>query len=62
MNKIKRSASATRNFVSDHRVAIAVVVTLTVCTALQMRSAKEWNAFLTEHNLFDEFYAFEDVA
>jgi hypothetical protein len=51
-NKIRRS----KKFVSDHRVAIAVTVTLTACAALQIRNAKVLNEFLKEHDLYDTYY------
>jgi len=53
---MKNKIARTRKFVSDHRVAIAVVATASVGIALQMRNAREWNEFLKEHNLFDEYY------
>lgn len=57
MNRIKRVASSTKKFVSDHRVGIAVILTTLVCVKLSNVALKEHNDFLKEHDLYDEFYA-----
>jgi hypothetical protein len=49
-----------KKFVSDHRVAIAIIGTASVCAMLRYRNAKELNAFLAEHNLLVEFYTPEN--
>lgn len=58
---MKTKLARTKKFVSDHRVGIAVTLTATAMLALQINRAKVWNEFLREHNLFDEFYALEDI-
>jgi hypothetical protein len=62
LDTVKTKAVATKNFVKKHRVAIAVAATSTVWFALQVRTASEFNEFLKEHDLFDEYYAEEDPA
>ena len=59
-NTVKTKIARTKKFVSDHRVAIAVTVTLTACAALQMRNAKILNEFLKEHDLYDEYYYMDE--
>jgi hypothetical protein len=53
---MQKSIARTKQYVSDHRVAIAIIGTLTVCAMLRARNAKELNAFLAEHDLLTEFY------
>ena len=57
MNKIKSAG----RFVYKHRTAIAVVTTATLCLAIQIRASSEWNEFLKDHDLLEEFYNFEEV-
>lgn len=61
MHKVKQSAASTRKFVSKHRVALTVGATTLVMLRLQMKTAAEWNAFLKEHDLFDVYYAMDEV-
>jgi hypothetical protein len=58
---IKQRTRAIRIFVSKHRVAIAVTVTSIAWITLMARNAAAWNEFLKEHNLFDEFYAMNEI-
>jgi hypothetical protein len=58
---MKNKIAATKKFVSDHRVAIAVLTTTTVLVSLQVRNAKVLNEFLKEHNLYDAYYAMDEV-
>jgi hypothetical protein len=57
---LKTKLARTKKFVSDHRVAIAVAVTLTACAALQVRNQKVLNEFLEEKGLLEEYYTPED--
>jgi hypothetical protein len=61
MNPIKKTVARAKEFVSDHKIAIAVtataVVTTTAFVAVIQRNQAEMNEFLTEHNLIDEFYS-----
>jgi aspartokinase len=66
-NIFKNVAANTKQFVSEHRVAIAVVAAATVTTTVMVaiaREAKEQrDEFLAEHNLLETFYAqFDDEA
>lgn len=56
MNKIQQSARKTKNFVSKHRVAIAVGLTLAVTGKMHTTQVAHMNEFLAKHNLLDEFY------
>lgn len=48
---------AIRNHVRRHRAKYAVGATLTVVAYGTIKRAKQWNEFLNEHGLLDEFYA-----
>ena len=54
---MKKQIRSTKNFVSKHRVAIAVTVTAALAVKWQMNTVAGFNEFLKEHNLLDEFYA-----
>lgn len=59
MNKIKKTYISSKNFVNRHKTAI-VVTSLAVTTAgtvLMVRNQKQFNEFLEEKGLTDEFYA-----
>jgi len=60
MNNIKKTAKSTKQFVSKHRVAIAVVTTATLCLAINKRAMREHDLFLEEKGLLEEFYTPED--
>ena len=49
-----------KKFIETHKVAIAVGMTATAFLLLIQRNQREFNNFLAEHNLLDEFYAIED--
>jgi hypothetical protein len=57
MSTLKNKVTSTKNFVSKHRVAIAVTLTAALAVKWQMNTAAQFNEFLKEHNLFDEYYA-----
>jgi hypothetical protein len=59
-NKLTRTVKSTTNFVSKHRVAIAVVATSSVWIYLGTKRAAEWNEFLKDHDLLEEFYALNE--
>jgi hypothetical protein len=52
MNKIR----ATKKFVTDHKVAIAVTLTAALCLKLNKMALKDHDNFLKEHDLYDTFY------
>lgn len=57
MNKLK----TLQNHIYRNRAKYAAATTLAVCVAIRLHSAKEWNAFLEDHNLLDEFYKFDEI-
>ena len=65
MNVIKKTASRTKKFVTDHKVAIAVTTTAAV-TAIVVKTVigtqvESMHDFLEREGLLGEFYAtFED--
>jgi hypothetical protein len=60
MDPVKRAFARSREFVSDHKVAItatvAVTATAVVCIRIQRSAIEDWKNFLTEKGLIDEFY------
>ena len=64
MNKFQMKLASVKKFVTDHKTAIAVVGATTATAAVGVVALKKqadgWNEFLTEKNLFDEFYNSED--
>jgi len=61
MNPIKQATVSTKNFVSKHRVVIAVVTTTVVCGAINRAALKQHNEFLKEKGLYEEFYTPEEI-
>lgn len=57
MNKIVQTAKSTKNFVSKHRVAIAVAATTVVCYKAHTNAVAQLSEFLAEKGLLEEFYA-----
>lgn len=61
MDKIKKIAARSKEFVVDHKVGVAVVLTSAFWIKTMANTAKVHNDFLKEHGLYDEFYqTFED--
>lgn len=60
MNAVQKTIASAKEFVSDHKVALAVVTTAAVTTVAVMKinkvAMKDLNDFLTEHELFDAYY------
>lgn len=56
MNPVKNALVRTHKFVSDHKVAIAVATTATVCTVVHLRVVRNMNGRLREIGVFDEFW------
>ena len=48
-----------QQFISKHRVALAIGMTATVFIAVNLRTAKLLDEFLKEHDLYDEYHAIE---
>lgn len=61
MKNIKKTVASTKNFVSRHRVGLAVTATAITAVTLHVKIAGTWNEFLEEHNLIEEFYNFNEV-
>lgn len=57
---MKTKIAFLRNFVSTHRVSIAVGMTALAFVLLLMKNQKELNEFLEKHNLTEEFYNLND--
>lgn len=60
MDKIKSAASGVKNFISRHRVGVAVVTTAGACLWLNRVALRDHDAFLAEKGLLDEFYLPEE--
>jgi len=56
MDRVKKTAAATKKFVEDHKVAISVTLTALACLTLHQKVVVAHNDFLKERGLFDEFY------
>ncbi len=56
MDRVKKTAAATKKFVEDHKVAISVTLTALVCLKLNQIVVTGHNDFLKERGLYDEFY------
>ncbi len=57
MDRVKKTAAATKKFVADHKVALAVIATAACCLTFQVKVMSAHNDFLKERGLYDEFYA-----
>ena len=61
MDAAKNALARTQQFVSDHKVAIAIGVATTVtavgCILIQRSAIESWNEFLKREGLFDKFYS-----
>lgn len=61
---MKNPIESTKKFVSKHRVGIAIAVTAVVTTAVAFKATRagvaDFQNFLTEKGLFDEYYNSED--
>lgn len=64
MDRVKNALINTKEFVSDHKVAITAIVTATVTTAVMIRvhrgAVESWNSFLDEKDLTTEYYTHLD--
>lgn len=60
MDKIKKIAHRTKNFVARHRVGIAVISTAGICLTLQTKAVRGLNEFLEEKGLLDEYYQMDE--
>lgn len=56
MEKIKKIAKRTKKFVSDHRVAIAIVGTTAVMLKVNKLALKDHEDFMDAHGILDLYY------
>lgn len=52
---------AAKNFVQDHQITLTVIATAIPLLALVIRNQNITNEFLKEHDLFDLYYAMDEV-
>jgi hypothetical protein len=55
MDKFKKVAKAPVNFVSKHRVAIAIIGTAAICTTISRSALQDANAFIESKGLMEEY-------
>lgn len=60
MNKFKQAAVASRKFVADHRVGVAVTLTSIAWFGLVRSNVKQYNAFLETKGLLEEYWTIEE--
>ncbi len=60
-NKLVATKNATIAFARRHRTAITITATAVPLIALQRHAAKDINAFLKEHDLYDEYYQMDEI-
>jgi hypothetical protein len=66
MNAAKKTLARTQKFVADHKVAIAVVTTAAATSAVWFKTTagavRQFNEFLDEKGLLEEFHAtFDEI-
>jgi hypothetical protein len=54
---MRNKLNSIKNHVSAHRAAYAAGATATAAGYLMYKRAQEWNEFLKEHGIYDEFYS-----
>lgn len=57
LEKTTSKINTTAALIKKHRAKVAVVTTLGVVVYLDRARVKQWNTFLLENNLLDEFYS-----
>jgi hypothetical protein len=59
---MKSKIAAAKNFVADHKMSIVttIAVAATAVAVLEQIGLREHDKFLKKHNLFDEYYAFDE--
>lgn len=56
MDPVKNALTRTKKFVVNHKTAVAVAITATAGLVIIRRNQREFNDFLKEKDLFDEYY------
>lgn len=57
---MKETLITTKNLVVKHRAKIAFTAGFIACFAVTQSARNDWNEFLKEQNLFDEYYSYMD--
>lgn len=57
MDPVKNALHKTKEFVTNHKTAVAVAITATAGLVIIRRNQREFNEFLDSKGLTDEFYA-----
>lgn len=60
METIAKKAASVKNHIYRNRAKYAVVATLAVAGVAFVKRANEWNEFLDEKGLSDEFYKIDE--
>lgn len=58
---MKNTLVSTKNFVVRNKTALLVATAAIAVIAIQQKGMKQHNDFLKEHNLYDSFYASEEI-
>lgn len=58
MNKIKKVAKTSKNFVVKHKLAIGVITTAVICTKINAKANFAISEFLEDKGLTDEYMDF----
>lgn len=61
MNKLKKAAVDTKDFVSRHRVALAVTATAATAVVIHVKVISNVNEFLESKGLLEEFYFLDEI-
>lgn len=61
MDKVKKIASSTKEFVKNHQFAVGAIVAAAVLIPINRMALKEHDSFLKEHDLYDQFYTTPEV-
>lgn len=60
MNTAKKVVRSTKNFVVEHKTAVAVIVTTLWLTKIGHDTVQAHDDFLKEHDLYETFYNTEN--
>lgn len=60
-NKIKKTATSTKDFVSRHRVGLAVTATAATALWMHAKVIDNVNEFLEAKGLLEEFYFLDEI-
>jgi len=58
MDKIKKAAKASKNFVQDHKMGLAITATAVVGVMINRSNMKTYTDFLEENDLTEKFQEF----